>query len=236
MGCSPYSQGSLYVLTSNCLVQNDPAKDAQRIFLYPKLAVSWRAEIRVWMWQLPRNSTQTVMSHSSLMFGFSHGCLNCCFHLTLQLPAGSVAALRQSLQKKLQLWETWLYPEVPLSGSCKYVQPPPKLLPETGTGLLVGCWLNCARHPKCWISDRGGTGCLCRVGITHAFRDPTVTERRGRAMLGNDSWTLVTGGLQSLGKPRWAEVLQALLLVVQPLTYSAGFPIPNAFLPQRSHN
>jgi len=33
-----------------------------------------------------------------------------------------------------------------------------------------------------------------------------------------------------------AEVFQALLLVVQPLTYSAGFPIPNNFVPQRSCN
>lgn len=30
-----------------------------------------------------------------------------------------------------------LYHEVPLSGSCKYMQPPLKFLPETGTGLLV---------------------------------------------------------------------------------------------------
>jgi len=31
-----------------------------------------------------------------------------------------------------------LYHEVPLSGSCKYMQPPPKFLPAMGTGLLVG--------------------------------------------------------------------------------------------------
>lgn len=62
----------------------------------------------MWIWQLPRKSTQTVRSHFSCPFGFSHGWLNGCFHSTLQVPAGSFTVLTQSPQKKLQLSETWL--------------------------------------------------------------------------------------------------------------------------------
>lgn len=62
----------------------------------------------MWIWQLPRKSTQNVRSHFSCPFGLSHGWLNGCFHLALKVPAGSLTVLTQSLQKKLLLWETWL--------------------------------------------------------------------------------------------------------------------------------
>lgn len=61
----------------------------------------------MWIWQLPRKSIQTVWSHFSCPFGFSHGRLNGSFPLTLQVPAGSLTVLTHSPQNRLQLWETW---------------------------------------------------------------------------------------------------------------------------------
>lgn len=66
--------------------------------------------------------------------------------------------------------------EVPLSGSCKHMQPLPKFLAETGTSLSVG------NHKLRSLSKMldlsvAGTGCLCGVRIQGTFRDLTVTER-----------------------------------------------------------
>lgn len=85
----------------------------------------------------------------------------------------------ESPEEAAAMGDLALYHEVPLSGSCKYMQPLPKFLPETGTGLLVGNRKLCSL-PKCWISGCGRgwlAGWLCGVRITHPFRDLTVTER-----------------------------------------------------------
>lgn len=124
--------------------------------------------------------------------------------------------------------------KVPLSGSCEYMQPARGLLQEVGGHRSGPASRSCTRCPRGCVSGCG-SGWLSLWGGWNNSRLQAPHRARKMRKSCAQQWQPDNTHRRS-AELCLAWMARGLLLIVQPLLYYAGLPIPSTSMPQISYS